>query len=157
MGVATAAGAAAPYIDKLDFLVRQPSSIILPPTPNIATQGGLEIAIDPVNNIISVVNPPPTGFTARELYSAISDKFDETAMMTFKFPMMPHTKNVMSMENGWSLAPPALKGVRKGTILASKGDYSQSLIDLGVPEKPKNFLDVNGKISWVTKYLDATG
>ena len=54
--------------------------------------------------------------TVQELYTIVSDAFDEIDLMPYAIPMLGITKNYVRMENGWTISDDSWPNLRHGTV-----------------------------------------
>lgn len=140
-GIGAAAGLAAPTLDKLDFLARSPSTIVMP------GEHQYYIAIDCGNRSIRHVYDrvkyvtrrsdqvlwPVKSNTVSGLAQALSEAFDHPDMMLMPPPIMsPISPHELTMMNSWSITEDSMKFLKEGAIV--QGDQIwQSLSTRGKP------------------------
>lgn len=107
--VGSAAGVALPVLDKLDFLIRQPHTIITPGDPfwiDYETQTmGVRRGLHTVN----------------EFYSWIAEQADSFQAMGFKNPMLPVTPWEYTCENNYVIDEQSMAHLKEGTITQKVG------------------------------------
>lgn len=77
---------------------------------------GADIAIDYVNQIISMDVDSTSVYSVNELYSELQDTFDELANLDDKTPMSAQTPTSYSMINGWYIQEKLTKWLDGGAI-----------------------------------------
>jgi len=141
-GIGAAAGLAAPTLDKLDFLARNPTSILVP-----SYQTPYYIKIDAKNKSIRYVYDrvkyvtrrsdqllwPVKSNTVSGLAQAVSEAFDHPDMIAEPSPIMsPISPHELTMINSWSITEDSMKFLKEGAIV--QGDQIwQSLSTRGKP------------------------
>ena len=105
LSVATAAGASLPTLEKLDFLVRQPTTVIMP---------GEQFWIDWETKTIGVHSGPMR--TIQELYDWVSEQADEFKNLVFPAPMLPTTPHLYKMENNYVIGENYFRFLKGGSV-----------------------------------------